>query len=66
MRGIYICGGIPPKIMPRILEGGLLKAFLRQGSRFGPVRASMPLHVVLAPDVGLLGARSVAERSLAR
>lgn len=59
--GVYVCGGIPPKLLPVIRSSTALQdAFLRRGCRFAGVRASMPLHVVTAGDVGLRGARAVA------
>lgn len=57
--GIFIAGGIAPKILPRLREGGFLAAFLSKE----PMRAlleKMPLAVVLREDVGLLGAISRA------
>mmetsp|Transcript_23882 Transcript_23882/g.28883 ORF Transcript_23882/g.28883 Transcript_23882/m.28883 type:complete len:418 (-) Transcript_23882:409-1662(-) len=58
--GVYIAGGIPPKIKSKLEQGGLLTAFLQKGTRFGPLRAKMPLYVVLDEMVGLLGAREYA------
>lgn len=50
--------------MPRRRDGGLLRAFLRPQARFAKVRATMPLHVVIAPDVGLMGSKAVALKLL--
>ena len=64
--GVFIAGGIPGKLLPRIRGGDALqRGFLRPDCRFAPVRASMPLHVVLSKDPGLDGARAVALRALA-
>ena len=63
---MFIAGGIPGKLLPRIRScDALQRGFLRPGCRFAPVRASMPLHVVLSKDPGLDGARTVALRALA-
>jgi glucokinase len=64
--GVFLAGGIPGKLLPRIKATSALQAaFLRPDCRFAPVRASMPLHVVLSKDPGLDGARAVALRALA-
>lgn len=64
--GVFIAGGIPGKLLPRIRETDTLqRGFLRPDCRFAPVRASLPLHVVLSKDPGLDGARAVAMRALA-
>jgi glucokinase len=64
--GVFLAGGIPGKLLPRIKATSALQtAFLRPDCRFAPVRASMPLHVVMSKDPGLDGARAVALRSLA-
>ena len=63
---MFIAGGIPGKLLPRIRGSyALQRGFLRPDCRFAPVRASMPLHVVLSKDPGLDGARAVALRALA-
>jgi len=53
--GVYIGGGIAPKILPRIQEGGFLEAFTNKG-RHSPLLRSMPLHVVLNDKIALYGA----------
>lgn len=66
--GIFIAGGIPPKLMPIILsrgsQGPLQLAFRRPGCRFEPVRASMPLNLLTAAEPGLRGALALALREL--
>lgn len=61
--GIYIAGGIAPKMLGELKRGGFEQAFLAKG-RLRPVLEAMPIHVVLRPDVGLLGAAAVARRML--
>jgi glucokinase len=64
--GVFIAGGIPGKLLPRIKAStALQQGFLRPDCRFAGVRASLPLHVVLSKDPGLDGARAVALRALA-
>ena len=62
--GVYIAGGIPAKLRHTLQESGLVTAFLRPGAKFHEVRSSFPLHVVLNPDVGLLGSKFVAFNAL--
>lgn len=63
--GVFIAGGIPGKLLSRIrATDALQRGFLRPGSRFERVRASMPLRLLLAKDPGLDGARAVAVRAL--
>lgn len=53
--GVYIAGGIAPKNLALIQQGSFLKAFLEKG-RLKPVLERIPVHVVLNPQVGLIGA----------
>jgi glucokinase len=53
--GVFVGGGIAPKILPRLQEGAFLEAFARKG-RFSDWMHRIPVQVVLAPDVALLGA----------
>eukprot|EP00898_Chlorokybus_atmophyticus_P007168 jgi/Chlat1/7452/Chrsp6S07461 len=63
--GVYIAGGIPSKLLERIKNGGLLKAFYNESNpKFTGVLREMPLKVVLDTSVGLVGAREVAIREL--
>lgn len=57
--GVYVTGGIAPKLLPKLREGGFLRAFLDKG-RMTELARQMPVHVVLDPDVPLLGALHVA------
>lgn len=53
--GVFLGGGIAPKILPRLQDGPFLDAFAHKG-RFADYMRRIPVHVVLAPDVALLGA----------
>ncbi len=59
--GLYVAGGIAPKIAERMQTGGFLRAFLAKG-RFAGLLATIPVQVVLNPQVGLLGAERMAGR----
>jgi len=53
--GLYVAGGIAAKIMPLMEEGGFLRAFTHKG-RMDSLLERIPVHVVLNPQVGLIGA----------
>lgn len=59
--GVYLAGGIAPKLLPRICTGGFLAAFNDKGAQSDWTRAC-PVHVVTNPDLPLLGAARVALR----
>jgi glucokinase len=53
--GIYIAGGIAAKIVTQMQGGNFLHAFRNKG-RFSGLLGILPLHIVMNPQVGLLGA----------
>jgi glucokinase len=57
--GVYIAGGIAPKILPRLKDGRFIEAFRDKG-RFASLLAEMPVMVVTNPKIGLLGAMLAA------
>lgn len=57
--GVYIAGGIAPKILARLTDGRFRAAFVDKG-RFRAMMESLPLWVVTDPDVGLVGAAVAA------
>ncbi len=57
--GIYLAGGIAPKILPELKRGGFEAAFLDKG-RFRDFLASVPVRVILTESAPVLGAASVA------
>jgi glucokinase len=59
--GVYIAGGIAPKIAPKLRDGTFVEAFNAKG-RFGPLMATIPVHVVMNEHLGLLGAIAEAGR----
>lgn len=52
--GVYLGGGIPPKIMPALEEERFMQAFRSKG-RFADMLARVPVHVILSPKSALLG-----------
>jgi glucokinase len=58
--GVYIAGGIAPKILPRLAAGGFVAAFNAKGS-FAELTRKMPVHVITNERLGLIGAWRCAE-----
>lgn len=64
--GVYLGGGIAPKILDKLRGGTFMQAFLDKG-RFANFLASIPVYVILNPKAGLLGAAQyVAQMGLDR
>jgi glucokinase len=61
--GVYVTGGIAPKILPRLQEGAFIEAFLDKG-RMRPLVADMPVIVIRDGDVALKGAAICAAAAL--
>lgn len=59
--GLYLAGGIAPKILQMLQQGAFMKAFLRKG-RMRPLLEKIPVYVILDPRVGLIGAALTAVR----
>jgi glucokinase len=57
--GMFLAGGISPKILPRLSGTVFIDAFLNKG-RMRALVESMPVHVVTNEKVGLLGAARCA------
>jgi glucokinase len=58
--GLFVGGGIAPKILPALTDGRFMQAFLDKA----PMRAllmTIPVTVVLTPEAGLLGAAAHAQ-----
>ena len=53
--GVYVGGGIAPKILPALESGLFLEAF-RAKEPMSDLVATIPVSVILNPDAGLLGA----------
>ncbi|MGV9005770.1 MAG: glucokinase [Brevundimonas sp.] len=57
--GVYIAGGIAPRILPFLKTSPFRERFERKG-RFQPYMAAIPTQVILHPHAALLGAGRVA------
>jgi glucokinase len=60
MGGIYLGGGIPPKILKTLKDRVFMEAFLDKG-RLSPLLESVPVRVILDDTCALLGAAAYAE-----
>jgi len=57
--GVYLGGGIAPKILPKLKDGTFLTAFQHKG-RLSGVVGHMPVRVILNPKTALYGAARFA------
>ena len=59
--GLYLGGGIAPKILPLLRDGAFIEAFLNKG-RMRPLLEAMPVRVILNDRAALLGAALRAQQ----
>jgi glucokinase len=59
--GVYVAGGIAPRILDSLKDGRFREAFFDKG-RMRPLLEQMPVEVVLDSEAGLLGAATLAAR----
>lgn len=59
--GVYLCGGIAPRLLGPLQAGGFAARFSAKG-RISTAIQDVPVYVVLHPGLGLLGAAAEAER----
>ncbi len=59
--GVYVAGGIAPKLKGRMTDGRFLRAFHDKG-RLSPVLDQVPIQLVLNDRTALLGAALLASR----
>jgi glucokinase len=59
--GVYLGGGIAPKIIAKLRDPVFMNAFTAKG-RMKPLLQAMPVRVILNPKVALLGAARCAMR----
>ncbi len=63
--GVYVGGGIAPKILPKLRDGRFVRAFTSKG-RFADWLARIPIKVILDPKTALRGAAAyLASREMA-
>lgn len=61
--GLFLAGGIPPKILPGLRTPGFLEAFNRKG-RLSGMMSGFPVSVILNDQAALLGAAHCAFKRL--
>jgi glucokinase len=61
--GVYLGGGIAPKILTKLQEGLFMRAFIEKG-RFKGLVSEVPVHVILNDKAALLGAAHLASMNL--
>jgi glucokinase len=59
--GLFVAGGIPAKILPKLQEGAFFKSFCGAG-KLAQVMANVPISVVVNEDAPMLGAAYEALR----
>jgi glucokinase len=57
--GVFVAGGIAPKILPKIQNGNFFAAFCEK-EKFQELLSQIPIHVVLNEEAPLLGAAAEA------
>lgn len=58
--GVFVAGGIAPRIVELLANGTFLQAFRNKGG-MSALAAAMPVKVVMNPNIGLLGAVRAAQ-----
>ena len=53
--GVYLGGGIPPRIISLLDEGAFMERFTNKG-RFSELVSRIPVHVICNPKIALMGA----------
>jgi glucokinase len=61
--GVYIAGRTASKILPRLTDGAFINAFGAKGSS-AELLKSIPVHVIVDPEVALLGVARHAAREV--
>ena len=59
LNGVYMGGGIAPKLLAKLKDGTFMKAFTNKG-RYKRLMSSIPVKVVMNQQTALLGAASIA------
>lgn len=63
--GLFLGGGIAPKLLPRLQDPSLFRAAFIDKGRLRPMLEQVPVRVVLDDRVGMRGAAQVAAQSAA-
>ncbi|MBW8011620.1 MAG: glucokinase [Chloroflexi bacterium] len=63
--GVYIGGGIPPRILSKFSENIFLQSFTNKG-RYSDMLSKIPVYVITNPNLGLYGAATLAMKGLSQ
>jgi len=61
LSGVYLGGGIAPKILAKLQDGAFMRAFTAKG-RYKRLMGAIPVHVITNDHAGLIGAAATAAR----
>ncbi|BFU95076.1 MAG: Glucokinase [Nitrospira sp.] len=61
LNGVYVGGGIAPKLLPKLTDGTFMRAFSNKG-RYKRLMSTIPVYIVLNDRTGLIGAAATAAR----
>jgi glucokinase len=59
VNGLYLGGGVAPKLLSKLKDGTFMKAFINKG-RYKRLMSSIPVHIVMNQKTALFGAASIA------
>ncbi len=54
--GVFVGGGIPPRILARLVDNPRFTAAFRDKGRFSDVLSQVPVHLIMHPRAALVGA----------
>jgi len=60
--GVYVAGGVAPKIIDKLTDGTFIEAFTDKEERMQDLLKAMPVRVVVNQHVGLIGSMVAAAR----
>ena len=61
--GVYIAGGIAPKIIDKLKDGNFIRLFCEKG-RYSKMMRDFPVYVVMNPKIGVIGAAQEIKKIL--
>lgn len=61
LSGVYIGGGIAPKLLPKLQDGSFMRGFVNKG-RYKKLMSSIPVRVIMNDRAALIGAAAVAAK----